>query len=68
MLKAATVALSGSTRREVLNQLAADLGDRVHVLTCNLADAAETDALVPRTEEAMGQLDVLVANAGGDQR
>src|ERR1700730_13173133 len=59
----ATVAISG-TRREVLDRLAADLGDRVHVLTCNLADAGETDALVPRAEEAMGQLDILVANAG----
>jgi len=59
----ATVALSG-TRREVLDRLAADLGRRVHVLPCNLADAAETDALVSRAEEAMGQLDILVANAG----
>ncbi|MGD0025548.1 MAG: 3-oxoacyl-[acyl-carrier-protein] reductase [Xanthobacteraceae bacterium] len=59
----ATVAISG-TRREILDQLAADLGERVHVLPCNLADAAETEALVPRAEEAMGQLDVLVANAG----
>jgi 3-oxoacyl-[acyl-carrier protein] reductase len=59
----ATVAVSG-TRREVLDRLAAELGDRVHVLPCNLADAAETDGLVPRAEQAMGQLDVLVANAG----
>jgi 3-oxoacyl-[acyl-carrier protein] reductase len=59
----ATVAISG-TRREILDQLAADLKDRVHVLTANLADNAETDALVPRAEEAMGQLDILVANAG----
>lgn len=59
----ATVAISG-TRREVLDRLASDLGDRVHILPCNLADAAETDALVPRAEAAMGQLDVLVANAG----
>ena len=51
-------------RREALDQLAAELGERVHVLPCNLADAAETDALVPRAEEAMGQLDILVANAG----
>ena len=36
----------------------------MHVLPCNLADAAETDALVQRAEETMGQLDVLVANAG----
>ena len=59
----ATVAISG-TRREVLHQLATELGERVHVLPCNLADAAETEALVPRVEEAMGQLDILVANAG----
>jgi 3-oxoacyl-[acyl-carrier protein] reductase len=38
----ATVAISG-TRREVLDRLAADLGDRVHVLPCNLADHAETE-------------------------
>jgi 3-oxoacyl-[acyl-carrier protein] reductase len=59
----ATVAISG-TRREVLDRLATELGARVHVLPCNLADAAETEALVPRVEEAMGQLDILVANAG----
>ena len=33
-------------------------------LPCNLADAAAVDALVASAEEAMGQLDVLVANAG----
>jgi 3-oxoacyl-[acyl-carrier protein] reductase len=59
----ATVAISG-TRREVLDRLATELGQRVHVLPGNLADAAETEALVPRVEEAMGQLDILVANAG----
>ena len=59
----ATVAISG-TRREVLDRLAAELGGRVHILPANLADAAETEALVPRAEEAMGQLDILVANAG----
>jgi len=59
----ATVAISG-TRKANLDQLAAELGDRVHVLTCNLADAAETEILVPRAEEVMGGLDVLVANAG----
>jgi 3-oxoacyl-[acyl-carrier protein] reductase len=59
----AIVAISG-TRREVLDSLAAQLGERVHVLPCNLADPAETETLVPRAEEAMGQLDILVANAG----
>jgi 3-oxoacyl-[acyl-carrier protein] reductase len=59
----ATVGISG-TRHEVLERLASDLGGRVHVLPCNLADAAATDALVPSAEQAMGPLDVLVANAG----
>jgi 3-oxoacyl-[acyl-carrier protein] reductase len=59
----ATVAISG-TRREVLDRLAADLKERVHVLPCNLADKDEVEKLVPSAEEAMGQLDILVANAG----
>jgi 3-oxoacyl-[acyl-carrier protein] reductase len=62
-LQGATVAVSG-TRREALDRLAAALGERVHVLPCNLADAAASEALVPHAEEAMGRLDVLVANAG----
>lgn len=59
----AMVTLSG-TRREVLDHLAAELGERTHVLPCNLADKDEVEALVPRAEETMGQLDILVANAG----
>jgi 3-oxoacyl-[acyl-carrier protein] reductase len=59
----ATVALSG-TRRQVLDALAAELGSRTHVLSCNLADKDEVEALVPKAEASMGQLDILVANAG----
>jgi 3-oxoacyl-[acyl-carrier protein] reductase len=59
----ATVAISG-TRREVLDRLAGDLGSRVHVMPCNLAESTSVEALVPHAEEVMGQLDVLVANAG----
>jgi 3-oxoacyl-[acyl-carrier protein] reductase len=59
----ATVAISG-TRREVLDKLAADLGGRVYVLPCDLSSADDVETLVPRAEEAMGQLDILVANAG----
>jgi 3-oxoacyl-[acyl-carrier protein] reductase len=58
----ATVALSG-TRRELLNALAAELGERVHVLPCNLADKEQVEALVPKSEELMERLDILVANA-----
>ena len=59
----ATVAISG-TRREVLDKLAGELSERAHVLPCNLADTAEVEALVPAAEKTMGQLDILVANAG----
>ncbi|MBN8957326.1 MAG: 3-oxoacyl-[acyl-carrier-protein] reductase [Rhizobiales bacterium] len=59
----ATVAISG-TRREALDALAKDLGERVHVLPCDLSDAAAVEKLVPQAEEAMGSVDILVANAG----
>lgn len=59
----ATVGLSG-TRREVLDALAADLGERCHVLPCDLSDGAAVDELVPQAEAAIGDLDILVNNAG----
>src|SRR5207302_5275466 len=59
----ATVAVSG-TRREVLDALASELGERSHALPCNLAARAEVESLVPQAETAMGRLDILVANAG----
>jgi 3-oxoacyl-[acyl-carrier protein] reductase len=59
----ATVALSG-TRVEPLQALAAELGDRVHVLPCNLSDAEAVNALPKQAAEAMGSVDILVNNAG----
>jgi 3-oxoacyl-[acyl-carrier protein] reductase len=59
----ATVAVSG-TRREVLEQLAGELGERVHVLPCDLSSTEEVEALVPQAEAAFGPLDILVNNAG----
>jgi len=59
----ATVAISG-TRKEVLDQLAAELKERVHVLPCDLSNTEQVEALVPQAEEAMQKLDILVANAG----
>jgi len=61
--RGATVALSG-TRREKLDEIAAGLGSRVHVLPCDLNDGAAVDALPDRAGAAMGGLDILVANAG----
>ena len=59
----ATVGLSG-TRVGPLEELAAELGGRAHVLACNLSDAAEVEGLVKRAAEAMGSVDILVNNAG----
>jgi 3-oxoacyl-[acyl-carrier protein] reductase len=59
----ATVAVSGR-RRDALEEAASSLQDRVHVLPCNLGDRDEVEALVPRCEELMGRLDIVVANAG----
>lgn len=59
----ATIALSG-TRRDALDALAVDLGVRVSILECDLADKAAVDALIPAAEGAMGQVDILVNNAG----
>lgn len=59
----ATVALSG-TREEALGDLAGELGERAHVLACDLSDADGVNRLVPRAEDAMGGLDILVNNAG----
>ena len=59
----ATVGLSG-TREAPLQELAAELGERAHVLPCNLSDAEAVDNLPKAAIAAMGGLDILVNNAG----
>ncbi len=59
----AAVALSG-TRRERLDALAAELGERSIALPCDLADGAAVAALAREAESTLGQLDILVNNAG----
>lgn len=59
----ATVALSGR-KEDVLKALADDLGERAHVLPCDLGDAEAVGALFGQAEEAMGKVDILVNNAG----
>ena len=61
--RGATVGLSG-TRVEPLETLAAELGERAHVLPCNLSDLEAVDALPKQAAEAMGAVDILVNNAG----
>jgi 3-oxoacyl-[acyl-carrier protein] reductase len=59
----ATVGLSG-TREGPLNDLAGALGERAHVLPCNLGDAEAVTALPKQAADAMGAVDILVNNAG----
>ncbi len=59
----ATVSLSG-TRLAPLEALATELGNRAHVLPCNLSDAEAVAALPKQAIETMGSLDILVNNAG----
>ena len=59
----ATVGLSG-TREGPLQDLAGTLGERAHVLPCNLSDAEAVNALPKQAAEAMGSVDILVNNAG----
>ena len=59
----AVVALSG-TRREALDTLAAELGERAHVCPADLRDAAAAEGLVAAAEAAAGPLAILVNNAG----
>jgi 3-oxoacyl-[acyl-carrier protein] reductase len=60
----AVVAISG-TRREALDALAAELGERTVVVPCDLSKADEVEKLVPSAEEALGgEVEILVNNAG----
>jgi 3-oxoacyl-[acyl-carrier protein] reductase len=57
------VVLSG-TRREALDALAAELGERAHVCPADLREASAGDALIAAAEATAGPLHVLVNNAG----
>ena len=59
----ASVVISG-TRREALEALAGELGDRAHVCPADLKDPAAADSLIEAAEAAAGPLWALVNNAG----
>jgi 3-oxoacyl-[acyl-carrier protein] reductase len=59
----AKVALSG-TRLAPLEELAGRLGERTHIVTANLSDRADVDRLFADAEVALGQVDILINNAG----
>lgn len=59
----ATVAISGR-QSDKLEVLAKELGERVHVLPCDLADRAAVAKLIDEAVAKMGGLSILVNNAG----
>lgn len=54
----------GARRRDRLEQLASDLGDRVEVVEMDVRDPDGSHRLVSRSIDRFGRLDALVANAG----
>lgn len=59
----AHVALSG-TRKEKLEALAKELGERTTILPCDLSNIESTQKLISEAEAELGGLDILVNNAG----
>ncbi len=59
----ASIVISG-TKVDKLEALAKELGDRVHVIPCDLSNAESTLKLIPEAEAALGGLDILINNAG----
>lgn len=59
----AIVGLHG-TRREKLEALAAELGDRTYIFTADIGDRAALKKLAEDAEAVLGGVDILVNNAG----
>src|SRR5688572_29721271 len=59
----ATVGITGRNK-EKLESLAADLSDRVYSFAADLSTTEAIDALVKDAESSMGQIDILINNAG----
>ena len=59
----AEVAISGR-QVEKLEALAKELGERVHVVPCDLADRAAVGKLIDAAIAKLGRVDILVNNAG----
>ncbi|MDR2007769.1 MAG: 3-oxoacyl-[acyl-carrier-protein] reductase [Alphaproteobacteria bacterium] len=52
-------------KEEFLKDIAAELGDRVHILpSVDITDEANVNTLAEKAEEIMGKVDILVNNAG----
>lgn len=59
----AKVAISG-TRQNALDETSAAANNELIPLICNLSDLLSVEGLIKEAEEKLGQLDILVCNAG----
>lgn len=59
----ARLALS-STKEDRLKELAETIGNDTQIFPCNLSDENEVESLFERAEEKLGQIDIIVCNAG----
>jgi 3-oxoacyl-[acyl-carrier protein] reductase len=53
-----------ATREEKLQQLASEISSDVKYISTNLSDFSQVENLFDKAEELMGQIDILVCNAG----
>ncbi len=61
--RGANIAISG-TREEKLQEISANFSERIHILPCNLKDREAVKELANKAEEILGQVNILVNNAG----
>ena len=59
----AKVIISG-TRLEPLEALKSELGERAHIILCDLSDKDEVRLMISKTIETLGSIDILINNAG----
>ena len=59
----AEVCISGRNVEE-LKELKESLGDKCHIVPCDLSNKNEISELFSKSEEVLGQIDILVNNAG----
>ena len=59
----AKVIISG-TRLEPLEALKSELGERAHIILCDLSDKEEVQLMLSKAIETIGSIDILINNAG----
>ncbi len=64
----AKIVISGTNQEKLektKNQITSEIpNSEIHILTCNLSDVSAVKSLFAKSEEILGQIDILVCNAG----